>query len=121
MAKATVVTAATILLTGCSLWYPRLGWNLPVVDGGQAQIDRGNVVDMDGMPGIWLAGHRTTHGAVFASLPRARLGDQVCIYGRCYHVVRILTLPIGSRSYYLGPLVLQTSLSGSTALVVVAA
>jgi hypothetical protein len=107
-------------LAGCArLDYARLGIHDNVVHGGQAQIDAGNVVDVDGLPGIWLAGHRTTHGAVFRSLTGARVGDEVCVYSACYTVTRIISWPSHASPGYLGPLVLQTSLPGSGVLLVV--
>jgi hypothetical protein len=112
---------ALAVLAGCGqLDYNRLGIHDAVVTGGQAQIDAGDVVDVDGLPGIWLAGHRTTHGAVFHALPGARVGDQVCVYGKCYTVTRIIYWPSHANPGYLGPLVLQTSLPGSGVLLVVA-
>lgn len=102
--------AACVFVAGCArLDYPAVGLHDPVVHGGQAQIDAGEVVDVDGLPGIWLAGHRTTHGAVFHNLPNARIGDEVCVYSKCYHVVRIIHWLSHDWPGNLGPLVLQTS------------
>jgi hypothetical protein len=89
-----------------------------VVTGGQTQINQGHVVDVDGLPGIWLAGHRTIDGAVFHNLPRARVGDRVCVYGNCYTVERIIAWPSHQSPGYLGPLVLQTSWGSGVLLVV---
>ena len=80
-----------LALTGCSwLDYDAIGLHRPVVTGGQAQIDEGNVVDTDGLPGIWLAAHRSTHSSVFANLVNAEVGDEVCVYGQCYRVTEII-------------------------------
>lgn len=110
---------AAILLTGCGwLNYDNVNIHHSVVKGGQAQIDAGNVVDYNGLPGIWLAGHRTTHGAVFHNLTAAQVGDQVCVYDRCYHVTRIIRWHSRQSPGYLGPLVLQTSMPDGVLLVV---
>lgn len=102
--------AAVFLAAGCArVDVNAIGLHHSVVTGGQAQIDQGNVVDVDGQPGIWLAGHRTSHGAVFRNVPNLRVGDQVCVYGRCYHVARIIYQPDHHNPGYLGPVVLQTS------------
>ena len=110
---------ALFLLAGCArLDYARLGIHDDVVTGGQAQIDAGEVVDVDGLPGTWLAGHRTTHGAVFHNLVNARIGDQVCVYSQCYTVDRIIAWPSRQSPGYLGRVVLQTSLPSGVLLVV---
>jgi len=108
-----------LLLTGCArLDYDAVGLHEDVVKGGQTEIDQGHVVDVDWLPGIWLAGHRTTHGGVFANLTSARVGDRVCVYGKCYRVTRTLYHPSFAFPGYLGPLVLQTSLRSGVFLVV---
>jgi hypothetical protein len=110
---------ALVLLMGCyDLDYNAVGIHHSVVTGGVAEIDAGNVVDYNGLPGIWLAGHRTTHGAVFRNLTGARIGDTVCVYGRCYRVTRVIHWPSHVSPGYLGPVVLQTSLPVGVLLVV---
>jgi len=108
-----------LLLAGCSrLDYNNIGLHENVVTGGQTQIDQSHVVDVDGLPGIWLAGHHTTHGAVFRNLGAAKVGDIVCVYSKCYTVFNRIVVP---QSYLvtheLAPLVLQTSWYGSVLLV----
>lgn len=111
-----------LILSGCAhLDYDAVGIHGNVVKGGQAEIDAGLIVDYNGIdPEIWLAGHRTTHGAIFYNLVRARVGDRVCVYSHCYVVTRIIDWPNHSYPGYLGPLVLQTSLPGTHVLLVVA-
>lgn len=109
-----------VLLAGCArLDYNNIGLHKPVVTGGQTQIDQGQVVDVNGLPGIWLAGHHTTHGAVFANLGRAKIGDTVCVYSKCYTVFDIIVVPVTYRppSEGIAPLVLQTSWFGNDLLV----
>jgi len=108
-----------LALTGCAwLDYPAVGIHRPVITGGQAQVDQGQVVDYDGLPGIWLAAHRSSHGSTFASLVDAEVGDEVCVYGSCYRVTQIIRWPSRTPPGYLGPLVLQTSLPTGVLLVV---
>lgn len=110
-----------IFLTGCArLDYDAVGIHGDVVHGGQTELDQGKIVEFDSLPGIWIAGHRTTHGAVFYNLVSARIGDRVCVYGKCYVVVRIIDWPNHSNPGYIGALVLQTSLPGTHVLLVVA-
>lgn len=108
-----------IVLSSCArVDMNSIGLHEPVVTGGQAEIDAGHVVDYNGLPGIWLAGHHTTHGAVFRNLGDAEVGDSVCVYSKCYTVFNIIVVP---QSYQvtreLAPLVLQTSWYGSILLV----
>jgi len=113
---------ALVLLSACArLDYDAVGIHHSVVRGGQAQIDAGNVVDVDGLPGIWLAGHRTTHGSVFAHLVDAKVGDRVCVYSTCFTVFDLMVVP-GSYvvTRELAPLVLQTSLPYDQRLLVLA-
>ena len=108
-----------LALTGCSwLNYGAVGIHRPVITGGQEQIDQGNVVDYDGLPGIWLAAHRSTHGSVFGSLVNAQVGDEVCVYDHCYRVTQLIHWSSPWSPGYLGPLVLQTSLPDGVLLVV---
>lgn len=108
-----------LILIGCTnrLDYDAIGLHEPVIAGGQREIDQGYVVEID-QPGIWLAGHRTTHGAVFRNLPNAKIGDTVCTYNKCFTVVRIIHQSGNSAPGYIGSLVLQTSLPGGVLLVV---
>lgn len=115
-----LLLALLICLSSCArLDYDAVGIHGDVVKGGQAQIDQGKIVQIN-EPGIWLAGHRTSHGAVFENLTRARIGDRVCVYSKCYTVTRIIDWPTHISPGYLGPLVLQTSLPGTHLLLVVA-
>jgi len=125
--RALAVVALVLALAGCTsragstrLDYDRLGLHEQIVTGGQAQIDEGYVVRIASLPGVWLAGHRTSHGAVFARLVEFRVGDRVCAFEQCYAVtgskiVSRLRLP-----GYVAPLVLQTSLSADVELLVTA-
>ena len=92
---------ALVLLSACArLDYDAVGIHHSVVRGGQAQIDAGNVVDVVSpvdLPGIWLAGHRSTHGSVFANLVNARVGDRVCVYSTCFTVFDTMRRPPGWR------------------------
>ena len=120
MRKSLAALAAfLVFLVGCArLDINAINLHKPVVTGGQAQIDAGNVVDVDGLPGIWLAGHHTTHGAVFAHVTDLVVGDEVCVYSHCYHVTRVLDYCSHVSPGYLGPVVLQTSIPCGVRLVV---
>lgn len=112
-------TLVFFILSACArLDYNRIGLHENVVKGGQTEIDQGHVVDVNWLPGIWLAGHHTTHGSVFSNLGDARVGDQVCVYSKCYIVFNIIVV---SQDYIvtheLAPLVLQTSWYGRVLLV----
>jgi len=110
---------AILLVAGCAhLDYPRLGIHEDVVRGGQAQIDQGHVVDVDGLPGDWLAGHRTSGGGVFYSLVAAQVGDSLTWRGQPFVVAQVLVVAQSWKPRYLGPLVLQTSLPEGDLLVV---
>lgn len=116
---------ALAVLTGCArLDIHSIGLHETVVKGGVAELDAGHVVDYTPLRGvgadIWLAGHHTTHGAVFAHLDDVRVGDPISLYGRVYHVVAIIRRPDRSFPGYLGPLVLQTSQPVGVLLVVAA-
>ena len=86
MKRTLIAAAALIGLTACNprLLIPVNGLNEAIVSGGQAAIDNGNVVDVTGWCGggtRHLAGHRSTHGSVFGSLPSTLgVGDHVVIY-----------------------------------------
>lgn len=61
-----------------------------VVDGGQAQLDDGDVVRLSELSTTsvnWLGGHRTSLGAPFRSLTSIEFGDAVRYRGRTYTVV----------------------------------
>ena len=111
--------AALVLLAGCArLDVNAIGLHEPIVKGGQAEIDAGHVVDVD-LPGIWLAGHRTTDGGVFRNLPLLRVGDQVCAYSTCWTVFEVRVVPHSMTiTAELAPLVLQTSWPGDRDLLV---
>lgn len=117
---------------------PSIDLSEPVVAGDQSVIDQGNVTAVDwtafGYPAscfpdqgctVWLAGHRTTHGAVFARLPELTVGVPIAIrlHGQtyAYTVTDIQRVP-GSAppSVINGDLVLQTSLPGNQRLLVYA-
>jgi hypothetical protein len=117
-----LLALALVILAGCArLDIPAIGLHEGIVRGGQAEIDQGHVVDVD-LPGIWLAGHRTTNGAVFRNLPLLHVGDEVCAYSTCWHVIEIRVVPhlthIGGE---VAPLVLQTSWPGDRDLLVLCA
>jgi LPXTG-site transpeptidase (sortase) family protein len=74
--------------TGASVSIPGLGIDLPVVDGGQAVIDRGVVAHYvaegweppaaAGAAGTyWLAAHHLSHGGPFANLPDIAVGAEI--------------------------------------------
>jgi hypothetical protein len=68
---------------------PSLGLSRCVVPGGQVQIDAGHVVRVDYLSSAdvhWLAGHRTSHGSTFSSLPQLRVGATVRFRDRIYVV-----------------------------------
>ncbi len=102
---------------------PSLGLSRCVVPGGQAQIDAGHVVRVDYLSSAdvhWLAGHRTSHGATFLSLPQLRVGAMVVFRGVVY-VVTDYRLVDRFRADEVMPwmasptpsVVLQTSASGN--------
>lgn len=117
---------------------PAIDLSVPVVSGDQAEIDAGNVTAVDWtaydypascLPGepctVWLAGHRTTHGAVFARLPELTVGVPITIHFQghdyAYTVNAVDTVP-GSAppSVIHGALVLQTSVPGDRRLLIYA-
>lgn len=117
--RGIALSLLVLVLTSCAwLDYNAVGIHHSVVKGGTAEINAGNVVDVNGLPGIWLAGHRTTHGAVFHNLPNARVGDTVCVYSKCYKVTRIIHWHTKAAPGYLGRVVLQTSMPDGFLLVV---
>jgi len=95
---------------------PAIEGEWQAIRGGQAAIDAGHVVIFEGEPceHLHLAGHHSTHGAVFARLPSLRPGDTVSVYasvGCTYRIDRV-------ENYYstveppYGDLLIQTSLPG---------
>lgn len=71
------------------LWISSIRLERCVVSGGQSQIDAGNVVRMDALSSDrlhWLAGHRTSHGGTFGSLPSMQVGAAVDYRGTTYRV-----------------------------------
>jgi len=111
----------------------------PVVPGGQAEIDQGHVTAVDwsafGFPAscspgdgctVWLAAHRSTHGAVFARLPELAAGAQIVIHFHgltfVYTVTSVETVPgTAPPSVIHGDLVLQTSAPHNRRILVYAA
>jgi LPXTG-site transpeptidase (sortase) family protein len=111
----------------------------PVVAGDQDEIDQGHVTAVDWSaegyptscrPGdgctVWLAGHRSTHQAVFARVPEIAPGSPIEIHfaGRtyAYTVTDVVTVPGSSPpSVIHGDLVLQTSAPGGQRILVYAA
>ena len=101
---------------------PRIGLNLVFVDGtSAADLAKGpGIYEGDFLPGegrlVYIAGHRTTHGAPFANLNELRRGDRVSIampYGTFVYVVtghRIVTADDVAvlRSHRYEQLILQT-------------
>ena len=87
-----------------------------IVRGGQAQIDQGNVVAMNdctpsmrGCP-VWLAGHRSTHGSVFAQVANLQPGDTVSVLGVRFQVTEHdIVCCYGSHFTPTADLTLQTS------------
>jgi LPXTG-site transpeptidase (sortase) family protein len=110
----------------------------PIVAGEQDEIDQGHVTAVDWssegyptscLPGdgctVWLAGHRSTHQAVFARLPEITAGSliEIHFHGQTYTyaVTGVVTVP-GSAppSVIHGDLVLQTSAPGGQRILVYA-
>jgi len=106
---------------------PAIDLHEHVVAGDQDEIDQGHVTAVDWSsrgyptscrPGdgctVWLAGHRSTHQAVFARLPEITAGNSIEIHfeGEAYAfmVTGVVTVPGSSPpSVIHGDLVLQTS------------
>jgi len=95
---------------------PAIDGEWQAIRGGQPELDEGHVVIISGEPcdHLHLAGHRSTHGAVFARLPRLVPGDTISVYasvGCTYRIDRV-------ENYYsnlqppFGDLLIQTSLPG---------
>jgi LPXTG-site transpeptidase (sortase) family protein len=117
---------------------PYIDLREPVIGGGQDEIDQGGVTAVDWssqgypsscLPGegctVWLAGHRTTHDAVFARLPELTVGVAVAIHFHgqtyAYTVTGAVTVPGSSPpSVIVGDLVLQTSAPGDQRVLIYA-
>ena len=86
MKRILLAITMVFALSGCytSLLIPSIGFNKPIISGGQDTIDAGHVTDVTGWcpsDSRHLAGHRTTHGAVFNALPSGlKVGHHVVIY-----------------------------------------
>jgi hypothetical protein len=102
------------------LFIPRLGVDRCVVQGGQAEIDAGNVVEFTALTGgsvVWVAAHRSSHGSSFAALPGLVNGDYVQYSESWYRIAEMRlvdrTAPDISDFYDTSSprLVLQTSKS----------
>lgn len=86
---APMVSASEPASACDELWIPSLDLSRCVVEGGQPQIDAGNVVRYTALSSStvhWLAGHRSSHGSTFASLTNIRIGATVHYRGRLYIV-----------------------------------
>ena len=109
-----------------------------VVQGGQRELDAGRVTAIDWssygfptscMPGegctVWLGGHRSSHGSVFARIPELAAGSIVDIHyhGEVFRYTVESAAITGIRaptSVIRGDLVVQTSLSNARRLLVYA-
>lgn len=134
----TSSTAPPLLAEDYILEIPSIGLSQPVLAGDQMELDAGNVTAVDwsryGYPAscspgegctVWLAGHRSTHGAVFARLVELTIGTLVDVQfdGRQYDyvVTDIQKVPGDSPpSVIHGDLVLQTSLPGDRRILIYA-
>jgi hypothetical protein len=105
------------------LYIPRLAVDRCVVQGGQAAIDAGNVVEFTTLTGgsvVWVAAHRSSHGSSFAALPGLVNGDYVQYRESWYRIAEMRlvdrTAPDVSDYYNTSSprLVLQTSKAGTT-------
>jgi sortase (surface protein transpeptidase) len=119
-----------------SISVPSIGLSIGIVVGDQRQIDQGNVVnyghaDEGGCwPGqgctVWLAGHRTSHGGVFRSVPRLIPGDEISLRYDGSTVVYVVTeTALVDRvdppaDFMHGDLMIQTSWTGGRVLLVYA-
>jgi len=121
--KRLWLLAVLPLLAACTpyLHLHELGIHEPIVSGGQAQIDQGEVTFLYGN---LLAAHRTTHGAEFRNLPAIQVGYEFFTTGflgasvQKWRVVAKRTTASNSASRIAGwPLVLQTSVPGGRLLV----
>lgn len=119
------VAAVSLAAAGCTPWMDAPGVmsarrvvNAP---GSQRAIDAGNVVNWNGcQPGectVHLAGHRSTHGSVFANVTSLRPGHTVRYgYGGQIYLYRVDWIEdrccSGDRVGYVDDLLVQTSLGG---------
>lgn len=126
---AITVALGALALTGCDTpWFITDDLVEPIVPGGQPELDAGNVVYIDFIDEggctptesaetgctVWIGGHRSTHGSVFATIVDLEVGDRVHIVdGRIhtYEVTAMIPTPRRSPpSVIHGDLVIQTSL-----------
>jgi hypothetical protein len=117
---------------------PQINLWQAVVEGDQSEIDAGHVTAIDwsshGFPKsclpdegctVWLGGHRSSHGSVFARIPELVAGSVIAIHhhGEVFTYVVESALITGlraPRSVIHGDLVVQTSLSNARRLLVYA-
>ena len=115
---------------------PAIGVNRVIVIGGQRQLDAGNVVNYTegGRPLCWpdqgcivyIAGHRTSHGAVFNKVPTIEMGSQITItHGGVTYAYTVVDKVIQSRTnlapdFFRGDLMVQTSWTATTSMLVYA-
>jgi len=122
---AALGISAVATLTACTPWMDVPGLISPrnVVETGNVQraLDQGAVVNVFGCsPGectVWLAGHRSTHGATFANVTSISVGQTIRYsegWRIGYYTVTDVEDFCCAGSGYDGPahdLTLQTSLS----------
>ena len=105
--------AATVTRQAVRLQQPAAFVITDIVAGGVAEIDQGLIVLIAGCPGcayIWLAAHRTTHGAPFARVAELQPGDVVAVVGYRYVVTsNQLVCCVGEWFSPSATLTLQTS------------
>lgn len=83
----------------------------PIVAGGQATLDSGAITMISDpaiasmlttVPGdagtVWLAGHRSSHGGVFAAIPDLQVGEGVIV---SYQGVTATYVVVGQQSFNL--------------------
>jgi hypothetical protein len=117
-----LIALVALLTVGCTPWVDAPGHMRvrELVTGGQAEIDQGYAVNYLGCwPDqgctVFLAGHRTTHGSVFAGVAGLQAGDMVRIgYGGGVYLYRVTEHVIETQHQRVmdvlgGDLVLQTS------------
>ncbi len=123
MKRRALTALLAFTLTACHgpvLLISKIGLNRHIVAGRQAEIDAGYVVAWDGCwphngCTVYLLGHRTTHGAVFANIPKLGVGDVFDVYmnghSHLYRVTRRVIVPrsIGWSAIY-GDALIQTSM-----------
>ncbi len=120
IATAALFAPSAAAHQGATLSIPEIGLDEPIVAGRQGAIDAGSVVSWDGCePGdgctVYLLGHRTSHGAVFADVPTLEVGDTFDVFAdghsHPYQIVRrvIVSRSVGFDAIY-GDAVIQTSM-----------